>query len=45
MIFPPFGDENRKPPINIGGFCIEMIAFKKSRVAFQAVERTCDGRV
>lgn len=31
--------------INIGGFCIEMIVFKKSRVAFQAVERTCDGGV
>ena len=45
MIFPLLEMRIENPPINIGGFCIEMIAFKKSRVAFQAVERTCDGRV
>lgn len=45
MIFPllEMRIENRR--LISAGFCIEMIAFKKSRVAFQAVERTCDGRV
>ena len=37
MIFPLL-EMRRKPPINIGGFCIEMIAFKNRELPFKQLK-------